>query len=89
MYLGLELALTGMGTVFAFLILLIIATTLMSWLINRLEDSSSAVNTTEAGTAMSAGKAENKAASASDMPPELLTAIASAAIHKHRSRSRK
>ena len=89
MYLGLELALTGMGTVFAFLIMLIIATTLMSWLIKRLEDSSPAVNATDTGTAVSAKKAENKTALASDMPPELLTAIASAAIHKHRSRSRK
>ena len=89
MYLGLELALTGMGTVFAFLILLIIVTTLMSWVVNRLEASSSAVNEEGSRAAMPAGKAENKTAMTSDMPPELLTAIASAAIHKHRSRNRK
>ncbi len=89
MYLGLELALTGMGTVFAFLILLILVTTFMSWVVNRLEASSSAVNEAGSRAAASAGKAENKAAMPSDMPPELLMAIASAAIHKHRSRNRK
>ncbi len=86
MYLGLELALTGMGTVFAFLILLILVTTFMSWVVNRLESSS---DIKESGAVVSAGKAENKTAMTSDMPPELLTAIASAAIHKHRSRNRK
>ncbi len=89
MYLGLELALTGMGTVFAFLILLIIVTTLMSRVVNRLEASSSAVDKIGSRTAAPAGKVENKAAMSSDMSPELLTAIASAAIHKHRSRNRK
>ena len=89
MNLALELALMGMGMVFAFLILLVIATTLMSWLVNRLEDSFSAVNVAETGTAVSAGKLANRAASSSDIPPGLLTAIASAAIHKYRSRIRK
>ena len=89
MYLGLELALTGMGTVFAFLILLIIVTALMSWIVNRLEASSSAVDEAGSRGAAPAGKAENKTVMPSDMSPELLTAIASAAIHKHRSRNRK
>ncbi len=85
MNLGLELALTGMGTVFLFLVLLVIATTVMSWLVKRLEESPSAVDKAETQPA----QVINNSADQGAMSPELLTTIISAAIHKHRSGNRK
>ncbi len=89
MHLGLELVITGMGTVFAFLILLIIVTTLMSWVVKRFETSFSAISEAGVKSTDSTVKAEDKKARNPDMSSELLATIVSSAIHKHRSRSRK
>jgi oxaloacetate decarboxylase gamma subunit len=72
---GVELMLFGMGTVLTFLVLLIIATTTMSALLQRFakpEPTASAVPAT---------KASNN--------DEHLIAVISAAIHKYRSRHKK
>ncbi len=74
LYQGAELMLVGMGTVFAFLSLLVIATTLMSRLVQRYLPESEPAPAT-AATRVAAG----------DEDAELIAAIG-AAIHMHRSR---
>ena len=68
---GIELMLYGMGTVFTFLVLLIIATTLMSALLQRFAKpvSNAAADKAVAGT-----------------NDDRLVAVISAAIHQYRSR---
>ena len=70
---GIELMLYGMGTVFVFLALLVISTSLMSALIQRLVPAEI--------TSPSA-----KGESAEPLPDNTLVAVISAAIHQHRSR---
>lgn len=84
MHIGLELALTGMGTVFAFLVLLIYVTTFMSQIVHRFEKSRSKVTESNTQKPVAApGHTEQARIS-----PELLTAVVTSAIHKHRSRNR-
>ena len=72
---GVELMLYGMGTVFTFLVLLIIATSLMSFLLQRFVKPGP--------TAVAPAQANNNKTSGDD---EQLIAVISAAIHKYRSR---
>ncbi|MDG1292601.1 MAG: OadG family transporter subunit [Pseudomonadales bacterium] len=72
---GIELMLYGMGTVLTFLVLLIIATTVMSALLQRF-----------AKPEPTASAAPASKASSND---EHLIAVISAAIHKYRSRHKK
>ena len=69
---GIELMLYGMATVFTFLVLLIIATALMSALLQRY-----ATPVSEAPAAKSAATTNN----------DKLVAVIGAAIHKYRSRN--
>ncbi len=86
MNLGLELALTGMSTVFSFLILLIFVTSIMSHLVKRFEEQPRS----EPGKPnFQPSETGAKRADKTAMPAELLTTIVAAAIHKHRSRNRK
>ncbi len=71
---GVELMLYGMGTVFTFLMLLIVATTVMSALLQRFAKPEPAVVASAA-----------KPAAVND---EQLVAVISAAIHKYRSRNK-
>ncbi len=81
MLFGLEILLMGMGTVFTFLILLILVTSLMSRLVNyfqpmNIQGTNSTVeqnHSAQADTALS---------------DELLNKIIRAAIHQHRSDAR-
>jgi oxaloacetate decarboxylase gamma subunit len=68
---GLDLAMYGMGTVFVFLTILVLATTLMSWMVAPTEEE---MTTTPSATALP--QASNRK----------LAAI-TAAIHLHRSKS--
>lgn len=70
---GIELMLYGMGTVFTFLALLIIATTLMSAVLQRFAKPDP----------VPAAQATRPAAVAND---DQLVAVISAAIHKYRKR---
>ncbi len=78
---GVELMLFGMGTVLVFLTLLVLAITLMSWVLQRyfpLLETKPAVNlskgtATVPATAFAAGDAT-------------LVAVISAALHRHRSK---
>jgi len=72
---GIELMLYGMGTVLTFLVLLILATTIMSSLLQRFGKAEPAV----------------KSAAASKTPgnDDQLIAVISAAIHKYRARHKK
>jgi oxaloacetate decarboxylase gamma subunit len=70
---GVELMLFGMGTVFVFLAVLIVATTFMSFLIQRFFPAKPLV----------LPQAANRATSTND---DQLVAVISAAIHKFRSR---
>ncbi len=79
MQLGLELVVTGMGTVFAFLVLLIFCTTLMSKAVAAIEK-----NTIKPATATPTPTANHK-----EIPDGILTAVITAAIHKHRSSKNK
>ena len=71
---GIELMLYGMGTVFTFLALLIIATTLMSAVLQRISKPEPAP----------VAPAVKSAATVND---NQLVAVISAAIHKYRSRN--
>lgn len=71
---GVELMLYGMGTVFTFLALLIIATTVMSFLLQRFAKP-------EPKAVPSPVKAQEAAGN-----DDQLVAVISAAIHKYRSR---
>lgn len=72
---GIELMLYGMGTVLTFLVLLIIATTVMSSLLHRFAKPE------PIESAAPAAKAANN--------DEHLIAVISAAIHKYRARHKK
>ncbi len=87
MNIGLELALTGMGTVFSFLVVLIFVTSFMSRLALWFDQSRFAAKKAGQQTIDSSLK-QTSASSKQDMPAELLTAVVSAAIHQHRSRTR-
>jgi oxaloacetate decarboxylase gamma subunit len=73
---GVELMLYGMGTVFIFLMLLVILTSLMSALLQRLEKPTAA--------SAPAGSDNNTAKEDS-----VLIAAITAAIHQHRSRHKR
>lgn len=74
---GVELMLFGMGTVFVFLVLLIIATTFMSFIIQRYFPAKPLV--------IPPAAAAGKVPAAND---DKLIAVISAAIHKFRSRDK-
>ncbi|MCP4467706.1 MAG: OadG family protein [Halieaceae bacterium] len=76
---GVELMLFGMGTVFIFLVLLILATTLMSALMGRFfhQESTAAPGPMQASPAPQAQQDEQ------------LIAVISAAVHKYRSRRKR
>ena len=72
---GIELMLYGMGTVLTFLVLLILATTIMSSLLKRFGKAEPAVKST--------------AATKTPGNDDQLIAVISAAIHKYRARHKK
>ncbi len=72
---GIELMLYGMGTVLTFLVLLILATTIMSSLLQRFGKAEPAV--------------KSAAASKTLGNDDQLIAVISAAIHKYRARHKK
>lgn len=76
-----DLLLVGMGTVFSFLTLLILATSLMSRLLGRFvnQDSSRTFNDTQSPAYPDTSLQANE---------EQLVTVISAALHKHRSRKR-
>ena len=73
---GLGLMLLGMGTVFVFLTILVLVTSLMSFLIQKYAPIKSDSPSTEGASIVDSSK-ENSG---------LLAAIISAAIHAHRSK---
>ena len=75
MQLGFELALMGIGTVFAFLVSLVLLTTLMSRVINAIEKQRS----------QSANEIAADGGSAGRMSDETLQAVIQAAVQAHRS----
>lgn len=78
MQLGFELALMGMATVFSFLILLILFTTIMSKLVNVFEKRDF-----QTSDELSENTRRGR------MPDEILTAVIQAAVQKHRAQRRK
>jgi len=87
---GLTLMLTGMGFVFVFLTVLVIVTTLMSWIITRYEKSVGALPAEgiPAPTAVispSQSKQQNPSTSTSD---STLLTVLSSAVHKYRNRKK-
>jgi oxaloacetate decarboxylase gamma subunit len=75
---GIELMIYGMGTVFVFLAVLVVATTLMSSLMQRYIKP----------VVVEAPKAVSRPSAAAASDTQLM-AVISAAIHKHRSTKRK
>ncbi len=71
---GVELMVYGMGTVFTFLALLIVATTLMSYFVRRFVQLQ-----------LAAQPADTNPEQSADNDKQLI-AVITAAIHKHRSR---
>ncbi len=88
MNIGLELALTGMGTVFSFLILLIFVTSFMSRLLLWFDQSRFAAKKTDQQTINSLSEQPKVSSPKQEMPSELLIAVVTAAIHQHCSRTR-
>lgn len=74
---GLELVYLGMGTVFIFLIILIVCTTLMSKAVMAFEK-----NKPQPDTAKGTGATQG-------LPEPVLTAVITAAIHQHRAKQGK
>ena len=72
---GVELMLFGLGSVFVFLVLLIVCIRLMSFLIGRFDSGSTTPATVTPSTATATA----------DMDADLVAAI-QAAIHQHRAR---
>ena len=72
---GLTLMGFGMGFVFVFLTLLVIATKIMSWIINRYESNIDFPAPTSVAAPV-----------ATPVKDESLIAVLTAAVHKHRSR---
>lgn len=88
---GFTLMLTGMGFVFVFLTVLVLVTTLMSWIITRYEKSVGALpaDGIPAPTAVLGQPASNsKNASQSSQDHALLTVLSSA-VHKYRNKKNK
>ena len=79
---GVELMLFGMGTVFIFLALLVVATTVMSAALSRLPQGQQPTVKRN----MPVGAA--KSVSDQSLDDETLLAIISASIHKYRSRNK-
>lgn len=73
---GIELMLFGMGTVFVFLALLVVATICMSAVVERLPEAEPPQVSKET------------AASPSAMSDQTLVAVITASIHKYRSRNK-
>jgi len=89
---GLTLMLTGMGFVFVFLTVLVLVTTLMSWIITRYEKSVG-VLPAEGIPAPTAVLGQHQSANArqqsqSSQDPKILTVLSSA-VHKYRNRKNK
>lgn len=87
---GLTLMLTGMGFVFVFLTVLVIVTSLMSWIITRYEKSVGALPAEgiPAPTAVigSPPRSNNKTQPSQD---STLLTVLSSAVHKYRNKNNK
>jgi oxaloacetate decarboxylase gamma subunit len=75
---GVELMLFGLGTVFFFLILLVLIIRVMSWVIERF--------TAKTPVPVSTASASFAAKSAADKPSADVLAAIQSAIHQHRAR---
>lgn len=88
---GFTLMLTGMGFVFVFLTVLVLVTTLMSWIITRYEKSVGTLpaDGIPAPTAVLGRPASNTKNASQPSQDQALLTVLSSAVHKYRNKKNK
>lgn len=87
---GLTLMVTGMGFVFVFLTVLVLVTSLMSWIITRYEKNVGALpeDGVPAPTAVIPQQPSNKKKNSQSTQDPALLSVLSSAIHKYRNKNK-